>query len=237
MAIWDIGKISKQIQEHMSPSAIAERERREKIADQAFAESRTALRTALIHLRTLRKDVSGLPSSSDPSFNSAMVQLLFKHQRNIAVVAKRLLIIADPSSSAFRNALDKLIDLCQRNLDLKKSILAAGTAGLCDPVHARNQGPDGKPHLPHAWTAATQPDPKTHLCEPFFTGDPRDLRRDVVTHECFHILGLVDTAVNNTNDAFRNANTIAQIVAFLADRSRQANSDGNERAVPALPSP
>jgi hypothetical protein len=47
----------------------------------------------------------------------------------------------------------------------------------------------------------------------------------------------VDTSVNNTADAFRNANTIALIVAFLTDRFRQRNSDGNEPAVPPLPAP
>ncbi|MDR3095887.1 MAG: hypothetical protein LBV73_02305 [Paraburkholderia sp.] len=78
---------------------------------------------------------------------------------------------------------------------------------------------------------------KTHLCEPFFTSDPLDLQRDVITHEYFHIQCLADISVNNTADALRNANTVAQVVAFLADRFRQANSDGNERAVPPLPVP
>jgi hypothetical protein len=91
--------------------------------------------------------------------------------------------------------------------------------------------------LPHAWTVASQPDPKTHLCEPFFTSDPLDLQRDVITHEYFHIQGLQDIHVANTADALRNANTIAQIVAFLADRFRQVNSDGNEPAIRPLPSP
>ena len=59
----------------------------------------------------------------------------------------------------------------------------------------------------------------------------------MITHEYFHLQGLVDTSVNNTADAFRNANTIAQIVAFLSDRFRQRNSDGNELAVPPLPAP
>jgi hypothetical protein len=161
-----------------------------------------------------------------------MAALLIKHRRNIAVLAKRLVLTADPSSQAFRDALDKVIQLCERNLAQAKTILAAGTTGLCDPSAPRNAK-----GLPHAWTLASQPDPKTHLCEPFFTSDPLDLQRDVITHEYFHIQGLADISVNNTADALRNANTIAQIVAFLADRFRQANSDGNERAVPPLPSP
>jgi hypothetical protein len=84
---------------------------------------------------------------------------------------------------------------------------------------------------------ASQPDPKTHLCEPFFTRDSRDLRRDVVTHELFHIFGLKDIGVHNTSDGLNNANTVAQIVAFLTDRFRQVNSDGGEPATPPLPAP
>ncbi len=205
---------------------------RDTIADQAFTESRAALRTALGHLRSLRNDTNALPNSSDPAFGGAMARLLFRHRRNIGVVAKRLVLAPDPTSRAFRDSLDKVISLCERNLALGKTILAAGTTGLCDPTHSRNAH-----GLPHAWTVATQPDPKTHLCEPFFTRDSRDLRRDVVTHELFHIFGLADISVNNTNDALRNANTVAQIVAFLTDRFRQANSDGGERAVPPLPTP
>ena len=205
---------------------------RQAVADLAFRESRSALQTALRHLRSLQTDIKSLPDPSDPAFGDAMVKLLSKHQRNIAVVAKRLLVTPDPSSAAFRDALDKVIRLCEHNLAKGKTILAAGTTGLCDPSAPRNAK-----GLPHAWTLSTQPDPKTHLCEPFFTGDSRDLRRDVVTHEYFHLLGLKDIAVNNTNDGLQNANTIAQIVAFLTDRFRQANSDGGEQAVPPLPAP
>jgi len=58
-----------------------------------------------------------------------------------------------------------------------------------------------------------------------------------VTHEYFHTLGLDDISVHNTADAFRNANTLAQVVAFIHDRRRQKNSDGNEAAMPPLPTP
>jgi hypothetical protein len=205
---------------------------RNAVASRAHDASRASLHLALNHLRSLRTDINALPASSDPAFGGAMAALLIKHRRNIAVLAKRLVLTADPSSQAFRDALDKVIQLCERNLAQAKTILAAGTTGLCDPSAPRNAK-----GLPHAWTLASQPDPKTHLCEPFFTSDPLDLQRDVITHEYFHIQGLADISVNNTADALRNANTIAQIVAFLADRFRQANSDGNERAVPPLPSP
>ncbi|RAR57582.1 hypothetical protein C7401_115138 [Paraburkholderia unamae] len=205
---------------------------RDAVADRAHDASREALRLALSHLRLLRTDIDLLPASTDPAFSGALTALLFKHKRNIAVLAKRLLLTADPSSGPFRTSLDKVILLCERNLAQRKTILAAGTTGLCDPANPRNAR-----GLPHAWTAASQPDPKTHLCEPFFTNDPLDLQRDVITHEYFHLQGLDDIAVNNTADALRNANTIAQVVAFVADRFRQSNSDGNERAVPPLPVP
>jgi hypothetical protein len=205
---------------------------RDAVADRALTQSRDSLRAALRHLRSLRDDIRALPASSEPAFGGAMANLLTKHKRNIAVVAKRLLLPPDPSSVGFRDALDKVILFCERNLAQGKTILAAGTTGLCDPSNPRNAG-----GLPHAWTVAGQPDPKTHLCEPFFTRDSLDLQRDVITHEYFHIQGLVDTSVSNTADALRNANTIAQIVAFLADRFRQRNSDGNEPAVPPLPAP
>jgi hypothetical protein len=206
---------------------------RNAVANRAHDESRAALRAALGHLKSLRTDIDALPASSDPAFSAAMAKLLLKHQRNIAVLARRLVLISpDPSSRAFHDALDKVIALCERNLLQPKTILAAGMTGLCDPANPRNAK-----GLPHAWTVASQPDPKTHLCEPFFTSDPLDLQRDVITHEYFHIQGLQDIHVANTADALRNANTIAQIVAFLADRFRQVNSDGNEPAIPPLPSP
>ncbi|HYM77313.1 MAG TPA: hypothetical protein VE377_15165 [Candidatus Dormibacteraeota bacterium] len=205
---------------------------RNAVADRAHDLSRASLHLALNHLRSLRTDINALPASSDPAFSGAMAILLTKHRRNIAVLAKRMMLTADPSSQTFRDTLDKVIQLCDRNLAQSKTILAAGTTGLCDPSAPRNAG-----GLPHAWTLAPQPDPKTHLCEPFFTSDPLDLQRDVITHEYFHIQGLADISVNNTADALRNANTIAQVVAFLADRFRQVNSDGHERAVPPLPAP
>jgi hypothetical protein len=235
---------------------------RNDIVDQAFKDSRDALSTALRHLRTLQTDIEALsdnnslefqriaaadppevwsPDSADPAFNSAMADLLTKHKRNIAVVSKRLLIVPNPTRADFSDNLDKVIKLCAQNLALAKSILAAGTTGLCDPsLPANHDSLTGDLSLPWAWTLASQPDPKTHLCEPFFdTTTSRELRRDIVTHEYFHRLPTMgaDISVNNVDDALRNPNTIAQIVAFLTDRNRQVNSDGNERAVPPFPAP
>jgi hypothetical protein len=201
------------------------------IIDRAFKDSRDSLGIALGHLRKLRDGIKGLPVTSDPAFNSAFVNLLSKHKRNIAVLSKRLMIVPpDPSGAEFRDKLDRVIDLCDRNLALGKTILDAGTTGRCAPSNPCTSGKG--PYW--ACSDPSQPDPKTHVCDMFFNASP-DLQRDVITHEYFHLLGLGDNSVNNTADAMRNANTIAQIVAFLTDRSRQKNSDGREPAVPPLP--
>lgn len=203
---------------------------RNDVADRALNESRASLRTALGHLRSLRDDIKALPGTADPAFGAAMTKLLAKHKRNIAVLARRLLLIPDPSSQRFRDALDRVIKLCETNLAQPKTIVAAGATGLCDP----SIFPAG---LPFANTNPSQPDPKTGLCDPFFTAS-LDLQRDVITHEYFHVQNLgPDIPVPNTAAALRNPNTITQIVALLADRFRQQNSDGHELAVPPLPSP
>jgi hypothetical protein len=204
---------------------------REKVVDQAFQDSRDALRRALFHLRDLRDDINKQRNGPQPN-PAGMLTLLKEHQRDIAVVSRRLVIInPDPTSTQFRDALDKLIALLERNLAQPKTLLAAGRSGMCNLTLDFN-----KNGIPFALTLAGRPPPKTHLCEPFFES-ARDLQRDVVTHEYFHLFGLVDISVSNTSEALRNANTIAQIVAFIVDRFRQVNSDGNEPAIPLLPSP
>jgi hypothetical protein len=205
---------------------------RSDIIDRAFKDSRDSLVIALGHLRKLRDDIKALPVTSDPAFNSAFVNLSFKHKRNIAVLLQRLKIVPpDPSGAQFRQKLDGVIDLCDRNLALGKTILDAGSTGLCVPSNPCD--PEKRPYL--ACSDANQPDPKTHVCDMFFTAS-KDLQRDVITHEYFHLVGLgADIKVDNTADAMRNANTIAQIVALLTDRKRQKNSDGQEPAKPPLP--
>jgi hypothetical protein len=207
---------------------------RDKVADKAFDASRLSLGVALGHLQTLRADINAVPPSSDPASLSATAALLNKHKRNIAVLSWKLLVPADPFNAAFQDALTKVTDLVIRNKNQPKTILAAGTTGMCDPAESWN---GGDPLRNHALTLASRPDPKCHLCERFFVLDATDLQRDVVTHEYFHLFGLKDISVNTTAEALNNANTVAQVVAFLTDRARQRNSDGAEPAVPPLPSP
>src|SRR6185295_13973508 len=98
---------------------------------------------------------------------------------------------------------------------------------------ARNTRKCADPRPAFAWTTPNRKPPDTDVCESWFRSS-EDLRRDVVTHEYFHTVGLADISVNNTSEAFRNANTMAQVVAFINDRSRQIQSDGKEPANPRL---
>lgn len=203
---------------------------RDKVVDQAFQDSRDSLRRALFHIRDLRDDINKQLRGPQPN-PSGMLALLKEHARDIDVIRRRLVIISpDPTSKEFRDALDRLVALLERNLAQPKTLLAAARSGMCNPTLEFNKG-----GIPFALTQATRAPPKCHLCEPFFFS-ARDLQRDV-THEYFHLFGLEDISVRNTSEAFRNANTIAQIVAFIVDRFRQANSDGNEPAIPLFPSP
>ena len=54
-----------------------------------------------------------------------------------------------------------------------------------------------------------------------------DLHRDVITHEFFHLIGLFDQPlIASTADAFNDANTMAQLVAYIHDRYRCEDSSG-----------
>lgn len=184
--------------------------------DRAWNASRTTLNFVATRLRLLERASSGTPAAA----------ALAPYKRDIAVISRRLLVPADPTSTAFKGALAKAIALIDQNLALPKSLKSARGAGKC-----------ADPRPSFAWTTRGVKPPDTELCTSWFNHPSDDLRRDVVTHEYFHTLGLGDVSVSNTSDALRNANTLAQVVAFIHDRQRQKNSDGNEAAVPPLPTP
>lgn len=198
---------------------------RTEVVNRAFADSRASLaavQTRLSRLQQALDNAAGLP---EPDRTLAMVPILTTHARDIQVLSRRLVLVsADPLSQQFRDSLAKVLALIGDNLSRPQSIRDDGTTGRCA------SGP------PFAATTASDPDPKVSVCDPFFTAT-RDLQRDVLTHEYFHVLGLGDHSVTNTAEALSNANTIAQIVALVHDRFRQANSDGNEPAIPPFVSP
>ena len=207
----------------------------QEIIVEAFKRSRSSLDVVLRILQKLAIDIDTVAALEEgPRKLQAQANLLLTHRRDILVTSRRLMLpSADPLSRAFRDALTKLQDLVRRNRAETATIIDEGATGRCDPSLPQNGG-----GIPHAATKfpPTPPEPRVSVCTTFFS-DNEDLRRDALTHEWFHLLGLGDNSVTNMAQAFTNANTIAQIVAFLHDRFRQANSDGQEPSVPPLPAP
>ena len=195
------------------------------VVNASFAASRAALRTASDRLKLLQIRAEALAKLDGVQRLSAATQLALLFSRDIAVISRRLLVPSDPASEKFLDALAKAILLIDQNLTLPNTITAARNSGKCV-----------NPRAAYAWTSPGRKPPDTDLCTSWFTS-AEDLRRDVITHEYFHTLGLGDISVNSTAQALGNANTLAQVVALVVDRTRQKNSDGFEPAVPPLPSP
>jgi hypothetical protein len=193
----------------------------------AFADSRRSLTAAAARLQGLLNTADLIDSLPEPDRTITLAQLHISHARDIEVIARRLVVPADPMDLTFRNALQAALGLMRDNLAQPLTIIDQGATGRCVL-------PSGG--VPFAATIASDPDPRVSVCDPFFASS-RDLQRDVATHEYFHLLGLGDNSVTNTAEALTNANTIAQIAALIHDRFRQANSDGNEQAIPLFPMP
>jgi hypothetical protein len=203
----------------------------DQIIKKAFDSSRAAVGFALSQLRQLEDAINFIDTLSGNDKIIAIQNLGRVHARNIAVVQKRL-FVGDPLSTEFRAALHQAIKLVDQNGSETSNIIDSGKIGRCDPSLPNNNG-----GVPFGATTRTDPDPRVSVCTPFFASNV-DLQRDVITHEFFHLVGLADIkGTDNTVKALNNANTLAQIVAWITDRSRQVNSDGNEAAVPPLPSP
>jgi hypothetical protein len=203
------------------------------IIKKAFERSRDSLRIVLHRLDTFKAEIDRVDGQTDPLARSVLILDLKKlHARDIAVLAGRLVVTDDPLAKDFRDALHQARHLIQRNLNEFSNIIDEDITGRCDP-NSYNPPLAGPPF---AGTDRAAADPRVSVCRPFFASGP-DLQRDVITHEFFHLLGLQDKSVNSTADALTNANTLAQIVAWLHDRHRQKNSDGHEGANPPLPAP
>jgi len=64
------------------------------------------------------------------------------------------------------------------------------------------------------------------------------LHRDVITHEFFHLIGLIDhPLIASTADALNDANTMTQLVAYIHDRDRWEDSSGLARPAMIYPAP
>jgi len=191
----------------------------------AHRQSRISMQDVLARLQILQAEIAAATLLPEPAktFEAGVIRV--SHARDLQVLSRRLMVGADPLDPALQSGLAAVIDLITQNLALPVTVIDHGSTGRCAQFVT----------VPFAATSAGEPNPRVSLCEPFFTARA-DLQRDVVTHEYFHLLGTGDHSVANLNEALSNANTLAQIVAFLFDRDRQVNSDGNEAAVPPFPS-
>ena len=60
----------------------------------------------------------------------------------------------------------------------------------------------------------------------------------MITHEFFHLAGLADKdPIANTDDALNDANSMAQVVAYIDDRTRREDSSGLSKPSVVYPSP
>ena len=204
----------------------------QQIIDEAFQRSRRAIAAALSQLRLLESSINSADALDGNAKLVAIQALGRAHARNIAVISARL-FVRDPLSQEFRAALRKTIELTEQNARERSTFLDGGTTGRCDRTAPNNGG-----RVPFAASTKSDPDPRVSVCDPFFASNNADLQRDVLTHEFFHLVGLADVVgTDTTAKALNNANTLAQIVAWITDRTRQVNSDGQEAAVPPLPTP
>jgi hypothetical protein len=204
-------------------------ETKEDIIKKAFQRSRQSLLVVLAVLRKLEADIERADRADGIQKVIALSTLGTVHNRNIAVISLRLKVSRNPLSAEFRDALKKSRELIEKNIAESSKIIDEGNVGRCDPaIHGGS--------VPNAATSKAAADPRVSVCIPFFSASA-DLQRDILTHEFFHLVGLADISVANAAQGLNNANTMAQIVAFIHDRGRQANSDGAEAAVPPLPSP
>jgi len=201
----------------------------QELIDTAFDRSRKSLPPVLLRLRALDEAIKSA-DGADGTDKILALQRVGRFDRDIAVISRRLFVSSDPLSTEFRDTLKKVIDLIHGNATASSAIIDQGDLGRCA---AGNYTPPG---VPFAATTQSDPDPRVSVCTPFFdTND--DLRRDIITHEFFHLVGLADVSVTNASEGLNNAHTMAQIVSFLHDRARQANAIGGEQQVPPLPMP
>ncbi|MBV8586849.1 MAG: hypothetical protein JO308_11235 [Verrucomicrobia bacterium] len=91
--------------------------------------------------------------------------------------------------------------------------------------------------MPFAVTTPRDPEPRVSICAAWFPMSG-ELHRDVITHEFFHLIGLIDRSmIANTSDALGDANTMAQLVAYIHDRTRWEDSSGLAKSAVIYPAP
>jgi peptidoglycan hydrolase-like protein with peptidoglycan-binding domain len=202
-----------------------------KVIADATARSRASLRVVLARMVTFEAAINAADRLDGNNKIVAIQTLGRGFARDIAIIADKLRTNGDPLSRDFRAALASARALVLQNIGAASGVIDEGSLGRCA---ASNFKPPG---VPFAATRRTDPDPRVSVCTPFFAQND-DMKRDVITHEFFHLLGLADMdAINNTADALNDANTVAQVVAYMHDRVRTRDSSGLSQPRVTYPSP
>jgi hypothetical protein len=197
---------------------------------QAFEASRRSLRWVHGRLGLLEQAIRDADRLHGKAQIIALAALGMNFSRDIAVLSDKLRTSRDPLSSEFRYALQKALQLIRRNLYEEGSIIEEGTTGRCDPKSWGGA-------IPFAVATPWDPEPRVSVCAPWFPMN-EDLHRDVITHEFFHLVGLIDKPViATTSDALDDANTMAQLVAYIHDRMRWEDSNGLSKPTVIYPAP
>jgi peptidoglycan hydrolase-like protein with peptidoglycan-binding domain len=200
-----------------------------KVMGDARTRSVASLRVVVMRMQNLEVAIERADKLDGLNKIVAIKNLATGFARDMAIIADKLRTRPDPLSKEFRAALGSAKGLLQRNLTATSGIVDEGATGRCAPT---NFSP---PAVPFAATQRSDPDPRVSACTPFFAQND-DMKRDVITHEFFHLLGLADMrSINSTADALNDANTVAQVVAYMHDRNRIEDSSGMSR--PAVPYP
>ena len=197
----------------------------------AKASSRASLTVVLRRMQAFEAAINAADRFDGTNKIIAIQALIRGFSRDIAIIADKLRTSSDPLSAEFRAALASARALVQANILATSGVIDEGNVGRCAPA---NFSPPG---VPFAATQRTDPDPRVSVCIPFRSQNA-DMQRDVITHEFFHLLGKADMAViNRSADALNDANTLAQVAAYMHDRTRTRDSSGLSQPRVVYPSP
>jgi hypothetical protein len=230
---WDgrCGKNTLSRMDALLPPGLTLAEEKAAIIAAAVSHSRASLRVVLRRMQSLEAAIDVADRSEGLNKLVATHALSQTFARDVAIIADKLITPLDPLSRQFRAALALAKALIQSNLNAASGVIDEDMVGRCTPT---NFNP---PMLVFAATTVTDPDPRVSVCRLFFQSND-DMKRDVITHEFFHLLLLQDMRlIKTTADALNDANTVAQVVAYMHDRTRTRDSSNLAQPPVTYPSP
>ena len=200
------------------------------LISQALQASRSSLRWVEARLGQLEQAIRNVNRLGGNARTAALGALRTSYARDIAVASDKLRTSQDPLSSEFQGAIQSALQLIRRHLHQEALIVDEGNLGRCDPKLWGGA-------MPFAVTTPRDPEPRVSICAAWFPMSG-ELHRDVITHEFFHLIGLIDRSmIANTSDALGDANTMAQLVAYIHDRTRWEDSNRLAKSPVIYPAP